>query len=240
MWLLLFDIDGTLVRADGAGAAALRSAVASVTGQPATTDGVAFAGRTDPAIFRDVLRANGLSVEPDLLNAVMEAYVEEARATLHEDNVGRLPGTASLLSLLSERDDVYLGLVTGNVEPIAFHKLRMAGLAQYFAVGGFGSDHAVRANLPSLAVQRATTHSGHAFSLNDTVVIGDTPHDVDCAREAGARAMAVSTGHPTHEELAAHTPDLLVDGFDDPENMVRRILNIFDEDSPTPQSRHDL
>ena len=207
-----------------------------MTGQPATTDGVSFSGRTDPDIFRDVLRANGVPEDEEVIDTVIAAYVDEAQRAIHAGNVDRLPGSASLLSLLSDRDDVFLGLVTGNVEPVAFHKLKTVGLARYFPVGAFGSDHAQRSKLPGLAVRRASAHTGHSFSPDNTLVIGDTHHDIQCAREAGAYAAAVSTGRPTHNDLSALNPDLLLQTLDNPTSVAKQILATFSDDPPSSKS----
>jgi phosphoglycolate phosphatase-like HAD superfamily hydrolase len=224
MRLLLFDVDGTLLRANGGGETAIEQAVSTVTGKSATTDGISFSGRTDPAIFRDVLRTNGLPIRDDLLNDVLRAYVEAAREAIHPENVSRLPGAKALLTLLARRSDTFLGLVTGNVEPIAFHKLETVGLAEYFSVGAFGSDHADRSRLPPLAAKRAAEIAGHSFSLDQAIVIGDTGRDIECARAAGTRAVAVCTGRPDRSELAAATPDLLLENFENPDALVDQIL----------------
>jgi phosphoglycolate phosphatase-like HAD superfamily hydrolase len=224
MRLLLFDVDGTLLRANGGGETAIERAVSTVTGTTASTDGISFSGRTDPAIFRDVLRSNGLPTHDDLLGDVLRAYVETAQQTIRPENVDRLPGTETLLTLFACRTDTFLGLVTGNVEPIAFHKLQTAGLAEYFSVGAFGSDHENRSRLPSLAADRAAARTGRSFSLDRAIVIGDTSRDIDCARAAGARAVAVCTGRPDRSELASATPDLLLKNFANPDAIIDRIL----------------
>lgn len=224
MQLLLFDVDGTLLKADGSGRAAIEQAVSSVTGTTASTDGVSFSGRTDPAIFRDVLRVNGLPTRASLLEDVLDAYIEAALTTLQSSNVRRLAGSDALLSLLARRSDVVLGLVTGNVEPIAYHKLQTVGLDGYFSLGAFGSDHADRSRLPPLAAQRAEEAVGRSFSPDQTVVIGDTPLDVDCARAAGARAVAVCTGGAARSELASVGPDLLLDSFENPSEIAEKLV----------------
>jgi len=227
MHLLLLDIDGTLLRVHGAGASAIEKAIASVTGQPISTDGISFSGRTDPNILRDVVRENGLVPRPALMEEITATYTEAARNTIVEADVERLPGTDELLSLLSKRDDIYLALVTGNVEPVAYQKLRAVGFAHHFSVGAFGSDHATRSKLPGLAMRRATENTGHAFSMANTMVIGDTTKDIECAREAGAHSGVVATGHPSSSDLAALNPDLLLDTFEPPELTIERILSIF-------------
>ena len=240
MHLLLLDIDGTLLRAHGAGSSAIETAISSVTGQPISTDGISFSGRTDPNILRDVVRENGLVPNPNLMDEITATYTEAARSAIVEKDVERLPGTAEFLSLLAERDDIYLALVTGNVEPVAYQKLKAVGFAHYFSVGAFGSDHAARSKLPGLAMHRATKHTGHAFSMANTLVIGDTTRDIECARDAGAHSGVVATGHPSSSDLAARNPDLLLDTFEPPELTIERILDIFANEPRSSQSRHDL
>jgi len=226
MRLLLFDIDGTLLRVHRGGRAAVREAIVRVTGQSVSTQGVSFSGRTDPAIFRDVLTRNGISVHEDLLADVIRTYSAGARQSIRAANVDRLQGAKSLLSSLARRDDIFLGLVTGNVEPIAFHKLETVSLATHFELGAFGSDHESRLKLPPLAVRRATQQTGRSFSREETVVIGDTPHDVACAQAENVRSVAVSTGHSSHSDLAALAPDLLLKNLRDTDQIVEQLLTI--------------
>lgn len=226
MRLLLFDVDGTLLRANGGGRTAVERAISKLTGQEVSTEEVAFSGRTDPSIFRDVLRTNDLPARDDaLLDDALRAYVDAAQNTIRPSNVDRLPGTARLLSLLARRTDVFLGLVTGNVEPIAYHKLQTVQLDEYFSVGAFGSDHENRSQLPELAAHRAAEHVGRPFPLDQTVVIGDTVHDIECAQAAGAEAVAVCTGRPDRSELASAAPNLLIENFSNPEATVKQILD---------------
>lgn len=224
MTLLLFDVDGTLLQVNGGVRPAVVRAVSAVTDQTVSVDGVSFSGRTDPNIFRDVLRASGVADPNAVLDTVLDHYVEAAQETIRPDHVTPLPGVSTLLSILTARTDVLLGLVTGNVEPIAYHKLRKAGLAEHFSVGAFGSDHADRTALPRLAARRAAAYTGHSFPPARTVVIGDTRHDIRTARTTGARAVAVCTGRFARNELSAHTPDLLFENFQDPEEIVEQIL----------------
>jgi phosphoglycolate phosphatase-like HAD superfamily hydrolase len=224
MTLLLFDVDGTLLQVNGGVHRAVVRAVSAVTDRSVSTDGVSFSGRTDPNIFRDVLRASGV-VDPEaVLDTVLARYIDAAQDAIRPDHVERLPGVAPLLSILAERTDVVLGLVTGNVQPIAYHKLRGAGLATYFSVGAFGSDHADRSALPRLAAQRAAAHTGHSFDR--TFVVGDTRHDIYTAHENGARSVAVCTGRFNRSELSSHTPDFLFENLQDPEEFVEQILNL--------------
>ncbi|MFB6247124.1 MAG: HAD family hydrolase [Salinibacter sp.] len=224
MTLLLFDIDGTLLQVTGGVHRAVAHAVSTVTGQTVSTEGVSFSGRTDPEIFHDVLRASGVAEPAPVLDDVIAAYVEAAQQTIRPADVELLPAIPALLSALSDRTDVFLGLLTGNVEPIAYHKLRGAGLPDVFSVGAFGSDDPDRAALPPIAVRRASSQAGRSFSLPDTVIIGDTHHDIHCARAAGSRSVAICTGRYSRTELAPHAPDLLLDDFRDPHAVIQEIL----------------
>jgi phosphoglycolate phosphatase-like HAD superfamily hydrolase len=173
-----------------------------------------------------VLTANGLPRTEDLLSEVLHAYIDTAQSAIKSTNVATLPGTASLLSMLSNRTDVFLGLVTGNVEPIAFHKLKGADFDEYFSAGGFGSDHANRSTLPHLAIRRATEYADHPFSVEDTVVIGDTEHDIACARDSGTRSVAVCTGRANSADLDRHNPDLLFENLQEPDDLVEQLLAV--------------
>lgn len=226
MHLLLFDIDGTLVRVNGAGRTAVMQALSSITDRPISTDEVPFSGRTDPAIFEAVLETNGVAPTEATVDEAIDAYVAALKSALTPADVEVLPGVPSLLSELDDHPDVHLGLVTGNVEPIAYKKLSVHGLDGYFPVGAFGSDHADRNHLPELATRRAAHHTGHSFrSAEHAVVVGDTVHDIECARAAGARSVAVCTGRYERTELLRHDPDLLLDTLPAPDSFLQRILD---------------
>jgi phosphoglycolate phosphatase-like HAD superfamily hydrolase len=221
---LLFDVDGTLLRVTDGVTQAAAHAVSTVTGHSLSTDGVVFSGRTDPHIFRDVLRASGVAAPDAVLDDVLAAYVEAAQDTIRPADVKVFPGVRSLLAALSERDDVILGLLTGNVEPVAYHKLRCADLAGPFSVGAFGSDHGDRAVLPALATRRLAARTGRSLSPERAVIIGDTEKDIACARAAGSRAVVVCTGHDGRDDLLPHAPDLLFDDFRAPRTCIEQIL----------------
>jgi phosphoglycolate phosphatase len=170
---------------------------------PLDAMGVEFAGRTDAAIVRDLLAAAGIEGAAadarwiEVQRAAVEAYERLCPADL-SDRV--LPGVVSLLEALAARPDEFrLSLVTGNLEPVARLKLARAGLGGYFAPGqgGFASDHASRAELPAIARARAG-----GWPRKRTVVIGDTPRDIACARADGVRVAAVATGPFAIEALA--------------------------------------
>lgn len=164
---------------------------------------VEFAGRTDAAIVRDLLVMAGVDGEaadarwPDVMDAAVAAYEELCPPDL---SAAVAPGVPELLAALAERPDEFqLSLVTGNLQPIARRKLASAGIGGYFAAGqgGFGSDHLDREALPPIARARAGD-----WSRERTVVIGDTPRDIACARADRLRVAAVATGPFAIEALA--------------------------------------
>jgi phosphoglycolate phosphatase len=228
MRLVLFDIDGTLITARGAGRRAVKRALESVFGTIGSFDGYDMSGKTDPRIILEVMQAGGLHADHvrDRLDEFFETY---ARTLTEEVGDGRdivlMPGVADLVRRLDESEGVVLGLLTGNIEQGARIKLHPTGLLPYFALGAFGSDDADRRRLPSLATRRAHALRGHAFRPQDVLVIGDTPHDIDCARAFGAVAVAVATGRFTRDHLEAEAPDLLFDNFADAEVAAKILLN---------------
>lgn len=213
--LILFDIDGTLLTSNGAGRSAIQIALSRRMGRPVTSEGVSFSGRTDPAIVRDMLAVSGFSPPEieDVLSECLEAYADELVARLKPDDITVLDGVVELLAALSERPDIHLAVLTGNLERTAWAKLRAAGLADFFDWGAFGSDHHDRHFLPGIAAERFLEHHGHAYPASRTVIIGDTEHDISCARTGGAWAIAVCTGRSNRAMLEIHGPDLLLDGL---------------------------
>ncbi|HWV85542.1 MAG TPA: haloacid dehalogenase-like hydrolase [Capillimicrobium sp.] len=200
--LLLFDIDGTLLdRATAEHAAALHEAMHQVYGVDTTSTRVPAAGRTDLEIARETLLVLGLSAArieegfADLRAAAAEAY---ARLVPDDLSTTVMPGMRDLLERLAARDDAILSLVTGNLEAIARLKLNAAGLGGFFASGqgGFGSDSVDRTDLPPIARRRAGTRE-RPHPRERTLVIGDTPLDIACARADGLAVLALATGpHP--------------------------------------------
>jgi phosphoglycolate phosphatase len=206
--LLLFDVDGTLVAgAARAHALALHAALREVHGvdSSAARPAVSPAGRTDGEIARMLLLAAGVSAvriderADDVRAACCEQYAHLCPPDLSDKVIVGIP---ALLSQLQERPDVTLSLVTGNFEPIGRLKLQRAGLGQYFAAGqgGFGSDAEDRALLPPIARRRAGA-DGIPFARERTIVIGDTPRDIACARADDLRCFAVATGPFGVDEL---------------------------------------
>lgn len=205
--LILFDIDGTLLSADGAGKRAIHAALMEVFGTTGPIGSYSFAGRTDPEIVRDLLRAAGISdAEIDSgLKALWFRYVENLHREMHGTRVHALPGVAELLERVEGAGgEVIPGLLTGNIREGARIKVNAARLRfSRFRVGAFGSDHAERPALPAIAVERALHETGVEFSGKEIVIIGDTPKDVACGEHLGVRTIATATGQHPVDELRA-------------------------------------
>jgi phosphoglycolate phosphatase len=207
--LALFDIDGTLlIGAADAHRDAIHAAMRRVYHLRDTERArIETAGRTDVQIARAIAQQLGLSAVRfddgvrDLKRVAAEEYARRCPADLSRCVA---PGVADLLAALAARGDVILSLVTGNLETIARIKLARAGIGPFFArgQGGFGSDHEDRTELPAVARSRAG-RPGAPHPRSATVVIGDTPLDVACARADGVRCIALTTGPYDAAALAA-------------------------------------
>jgi phosphoglycolate phosphatase len=206
--LLLFDIDGTLVLdASREHRDAIHEAIREVWGVPDPAAAhVDAAGRTDVEIARRILLLSGVDAKridsclPDFRAAAAEAYARHVPEDL-SDRVA--PGIREVLSALAGHKHTILSLVTGNLEPIARRKLLAAGIGHFFppGQGAFGSDSEDRSELPAIARARAGHRDGRPWPPRQTVVIGDTPRDIACARADGARCVAVATGPYSADEL---------------------------------------
>ena len=228
MILSLFDIDGTILSSDGAGRRAINTALAELFGG-AGPEGHRFDGKTDRQIVRELMRLEGHNdAHIDArMDALLERYVtyleRELASPAHRPTV--YAGVRELLDALEARDDVVLGLLTGNLERGARVKLDAVGIdPDRFKVNAFGSDSEHRPELPALAQQRARDQLGVHLPGDCVVVIGDTPADIACGRDIGARAIAVATGHYSVAELAAHGPAAVFPDLTDTERVVRAIL----------------
>jgi len=222
MHVCLFDIDGTLISSGGAGKAALEAALASEFGIGRLIDKLELSGRTDRAIARDILRMHSLDETTANWQRLIEGYLRHLPHCLATLQGRVLPGIAALLEELSRRDDVLLGLLTGNIRAGAKLKLGHFGLYDYFAFGGFGDAHLDRDDVAREALAEVHRQMNGSAVPERIWVVGDTPLDIACARAIGARAVAVATGWHTTEELAAHQPDLLLNDLSDPTTLLAR------------------
>jgi phosphoglycolate phosphatase-like HAD superfamily hydrolase len=209
--LLLFDIDGTLLWTDGAGRESTRLAMLEVFGTEAGIGQHVFGGKTDWQTLVDLL-----GCAPEDVSLHMSAFHEATSRHLENViggyNVRACPGALTLIETLRMRDDIKLGLVTGNVAKAAAVKLRAAGFdPASFPIGAYGHEAMERNDLPPLALARASQYYRQPLLPQDVLVIGDTPADVACARTLGAVAVAVGTGFCERADLIACNPDYLID-----------------------------
>ena len=227
--LVLFDIDGTILVGIGKHPDAAREAfkdVLHVDYDPSENHGL-----TDLYDIHAALDKKHLDHDPVLIDKVIKRMVEIFKT---KDLTGTklLPGVDDLLCALSKEKDVRIGLVTGNIEGIAFTKLKHLKIGHYFmkdgfsARGGFGDRSALRSDLIRIAISEFEKEEG-IIPKNNVFIIGDTPHDIRGAREAGVKVIAVATGKSSREQLAQEKPDHL---FDDLSN-TREIIAIIKKDT---------
>lgn len=217
---LLFDLDGTLVRGQGAGARAMRDAVRQWLGMEDELPSPDTAGQTDLFIFRDLLARAGASYEappPGLI----ELYVQRLREEVNRTPGILLPGVRDVLERSHANGSFRLALATGNIEEGARIKLEPHGLNPFFPVGGYGSDSEERGELVATALERVRRRERDR-SLPG-VVIGDTPRDVAAARANGLPCVAVATGSFSATALAEAGADHVLPDLSDPEAFFRAV-----------------
>jgi len=209
--LLLFDIDQTLLNTGGAGIRALHDAFEEAfeidrNEHPELN----LAGATDLGILREFKSAHRITWD----DALAERFFEISLRNLDEGLAKRtdglvLPGIIDLLNATPADSSFTIGLLTGNLRLGAETKIRHFGLSKYFNIelGAYGCDHWDRNELGPIALNRVATITGKKFTAEQTVVIGDTPKDINCAKSFGARCLAVGTGMFTAEQLQAHGAD---------------------------------
>lgn len=200
-WLLLFDIDGTLVDTGGKGMSALKKTAIEVFG----SDGppLDLAGSTDLGILANLYVHFEVEPSAERTHRFFEIYHKHLEESLESNPTeGKvLDGVFELLEKLAISQYSQLGLLTGNTAIGADIKLRHYGLHHHFSFGAYGSDRADRNLLGHIALERALAVTGKVFTPDRTLIIGDTPKDIACAHAIGARCLAVATGHFTEEQL---------------------------------------
>jgi phosphoglycolate phosphatase len=219
--MVLFDLDGTLLSAGGAGRRALNDALQSLYGWIDALDGVRLDGCTDPNIVGRAFEKMGRALPTsDDLEAVFSAYVPRLALEvqqLHASSYALLRGAEVLCKALADVDDVYCGLATGNIEAGARIKLGPSGLNPLLSFGGYGSDAEHRTELVKKAIERgqakALAETGREIESEAIFVVGDTEFDVHAARGAGVVAVGVLEGSRHQEAMRAAEPDVLVDSL---------------------------
>lgn len=198
--LILFDIDATLLKTHGAGVAAMVDAGREVFGPAFHADGLEFAGRLDPLIFTDLFRINNVSPSADSAALLRATYLRCIRPRLAAAvNAAPCPGVLDLLGALRQADSHALGILTGNFRESGTLKLQACALDPlWFPISVWGDDSPhvppCRDHLPEVAIARYRIAHGHAIDPSLVTVIGDTPHDIRCARACGCRSIGVATG----------------------------------------------
>ena len=218
--LLLFDIDGTLIASGGAGEHALRLGIKDRFGLDEDFRGIEIAGRTDSGIARQFFAKHSLPATPENTAAFFDAYLHHLPSLLSQKNGRLLPGILPLLDALKARPDMVLALLTGNLARGAELKLTHYGVWDYFEFGAYADDHHDRNQLGHFARTRALERHGADFPPERIYVLGDTPHDIACARAIGAKAVAIATGQYSRDQLAEHAPDFLFDDLSDVATVV--------------------
>jgi phosphoglycolate phosphatase len=223
--LLLFDIDGTLVRTAGAGRRSMDRAFEMVYGFQDGFQDIEMMGRTDPSILKESLENHQIVWNVEEVERFREIYfrILEEEIDLPRPGMRLCPGIQILLDSLVNRTEFILGLLTGNWRTSAYIKLRHFGIDGYFTVGAFADDSALRKDLVPSALGRLKRDRGIEVAMEEVYVIGDTPLDIQCAKPHGVRTVGVATGFHSLEEIASENPDFIFRDFQDTE----KVLEIF-------------
>ena len=206
--LILFDIDGTLVRTGGAGVRAFAKTFTTEFNAVEGVERLNFAGRTDTSLVREFFSLYQIEPTPRNFERFFERYVFWLDHLLRDSKTEVCPGVWKLIHALERLPQApLLGLLTGNIRLGAEIKLRHFNLWDAFQTGAFGDDHEERDQIAAVAHQRGSQILGTKLRGDEVVVIGDTPLDIRCARAIGAKALAVATGGAKLDELKQHQPD---------------------------------
>jgi len=221
--ILLWDIDGTLMRTKRAGGFKDYTVpmLEEVFGTAGQLPQMKVSGMTDLQIVAEALKHEGFTHEDirERVQPLRESYMKAMHkfASSAEEVFEMLPGVRELLEAVTAHPRYRSALVTGNIEPAAYLKMKMVGLSDFFDLpGAFGDESHDRRDLPTLAADRIREHLQMELAPEQFIVIGDTTNDIDCARHFGARTLIVGTGRfYSREELLAHNPDALLPDFTD-------------------------
>ncbi|MBN2043045.1 MAG: HAD family hydrolase [Candidatus Aenigmarchaeota archaeon] len=225
--IILFDVDCTLMDIPGLGKRTFPPMFREVYGKD-TDFSPQAQGLADQAIVYKYMTLAGLTkeeIEAKMQEAI-RVLIEVFKRDIEKDlNQFILPGVRELLKKL--KDDGYrLGLLTGNLEDIAWEKMRRANLEGIFEFGGFGSDAVERDDLVPIARRKAERVLGMDISPENIIVIGDTPKDVSCAKVSGAKFIGVSTGHFSKEDLESHGAEIILPDLSDTEKVMKTIKEL--------------
>jgi phosphoglycolate phosphatase len=218
MYLILFDIDGTLVLTGRAGMRAMNRACEDLVSSEDPMAGVQFAGRTDWSILDDIMQKHGKTLDAPLLDELRARYVRHLADEIQRPGTGVkdvMPGIRELLESLQQRDDTALALLTGNFIEGARIKLEYFDLWKYFPCGAFGGDAANRNELVPIARARARDCGIPDTEPANVLVVGDTPNDIECALVSGATPIGVATGGYSVHDLRASGAEIVFKDLSD-------------------------
>lgn len=221
--LVLFDIDMTLIKGTRGHEMAFSEAFKKVYGVNSTIDIINHHGMTDQQIIIEVLKKNGLEEQAirSKIGECMTVMIEFFNKIVDRDEIIILDGVQELLEELN-KNNILMGLVTGNLEPIGRGKLEKVGLDRYFKVGGFGSDDINRTNLVKLTIKRA--EEKFDFRFNNVFLFGDAPQDMKAGKGAGVRTVGVTTGIYSKEQLENAGADFILENLKDTNKILKIIL----------------
>ncbi len=219
MRAVFFDIDGTLLRMHGAGRRAFSAAIRDVYGWDDDLSHINFAGATDLDVLHRIIMKHGGVPEKASTTRFFEAFPRRLEDFAKTSRCDVYPGVQELVDLLAGREDIMVGLITGNIEACAHIKLACAGLHGRFVIGAYGHEHADRNEIAMLARKRMTDALPNGQRFEKIILIGDTPSDIRAAHAISAGAIAVATGHYSIDDLLQANADLAVDSLEDPRVM---------------------
>lgn len=213
--LILFDIDGTLIDTHGAGLYALKQATEEMFSKEAPSFDIH--GNTDSALVTHIFQHYGAAQDAETTEEFYSIYLKKLQSNLNAgDYEGRLlEGVVDILEALRYREDIELSLLTGNLARGAEVKLKRHQLGRYFSFGAFGDDHYDRNSLGPIALKRAELTTGYPFKPENTIIVGDTLRDIECAKSLGCKVLAVATGAVSKEQLEAQGADLVLGAIGD-------------------------
>jgi phosphoglycolate phosphatase-like HAD superfamily hydrolase len=221
--LFLFDIDGTLLLSGRAGLRAMTRAFQQAFGITDAFKDQHFGGRTDSFLVSKALQAAGLPDTREQHERFRAIYIPLLAEEIEHPGTGHkglMPGARELLEALHDHDDVHLALLTGNYRDAAEIKLQHFEIWDFFEWGAFSDDSADRNELVPIACRRAETYDIPAEAIERVFVIGDTPHDIECARVAGATSIAVATGGFSVDQLKEFGADAVLPDLSDTEAVI--------------------
>jgi len=225
--LLLFDIDGTLIRSAGAGREAMNRAFRKTYGIRNGFEDIPMMGQTDPGILKKVLNQYSLDWDDRQVNQFQIHYYHCLDDELQKPREGKrvCAGLDQILPILKNHPNIMLGLLTGNWRYSAYLKLRHFGLDGYFTIGAFADDSEDRNQLVPVAFERFRMQMPFDIRPENTWVIGDTPFDILCGKPHGTRTIGVATGMHPLDDLLPENPDHVFEDFSDASSVLRLFMS---------------